>query len=385
MTVLYSNVGTRDGIASGNEFSLTVSTPDGTAYALVTQVTAMFCELNDLPYGPGTVQCSLKLEAGGWSDAVQQSLTFDAAEEIVVFPFTSVAAEIDAFNRISVSLGTPGDFPFPYYTIYKGLVSSIVYIEIQGEWVGDDSLPNKATTPSPADSSSPGVDFSSWTLSWVDGGGATSFNVYLGDSPATLNLMTTTNNSTYTIPDGSGFKNYLFYRPAYWRVDAINDNGTTTGDVWTFDPRPAKVTNPSPVDAAENQRLNVASISWDASAIADTYDVYFTGYLAPVSVAQEGVTCNVPGIPLEYDHTYYWRVDAVNEFGTTTGDVWSFTTLTLDPPQCIIRYRSDGSLVPAGTAYNATTMYYTGENFMGLNRRLVGAAGSAIWYEETTA
>ena len=122
--------------------------------------------------------------------------------------------------------------------------------------------------------------------------------------------------------------------------------------------------------------------------MAELYTLYFgktSGALSLVAASINGLTYAVPKPPLKYGTNYYWRVDATNEYGTTTGDEWSFTTLTFDPPQCIIRYRSDGSLVPAGTAYNATTMYYTGENFMGLNRRLVGAAGSAIWYEETTA
>ncbi len=29
---------------------------------------------------------------------------------------------------------------------------------------------------------------------------------------------------------------------------------------------------------------------------------------------------------LANDKTYYWRIDEVNSYGTTTGTVWSFTT-----------------------------------------------------------
>lgn len=31
-----------------------------------------------------------------------------------------------------------------------------------------------------------------------------------------------------------------------------------------------------------------------------------------------------PG-PLQLGQTYYWRIDEVNTYGTTTGDTWSFT------------------------------------------------------------
>ena len=119
--------------------------------------------------------------------------------------------------------------------------------------------------------------------------------------------------------------------------------------------------------------------------MAELYTLYFgetSGDLDLVAASIDGVTYAVPNIPLEYDTTYYWRVNATNEYGTTQGDEWSFTTLSVDPPHSIYRYRSDGSLVPDGTAYNAATMYITGENFINVNRRLVGAAANAIWYEQ---
>jgi hypothetical protein len=119
--------------------------------------------------------------------------------------------------------------------------------------------------------------------------------------------------------------------------------------------------------------------------MAETYGVYFgktSGSLTLVAASIAGVTYAVPTVPLEYSTTYYWRVDATNEYGTTTGDEWHFTTLAFDPPHSTYRYRSDGSLVPDGTAFNVTTMYYTGENFMNVSRRLVAAAANAIFYEK---
>ncbi len=123
--------------------------------------------------------------------------------------------------------------------------------------------------------------------------------------------------------------------------------------------------------------------------MAETYNVYFGTTPAGLERLVSGISelsTVVVGIPLAYSTTYYWRVDATNENGTTTGDVWSFTTLAYDQPQSSARYKSDKSVVPMGTAFDPDTMYYTGENFIGGSvRRLVAAANNAIWYEAIEA
>jgi hypothetical protein len=119
--------------------------------------------------------------------------------------------------------------------------------------------------------------------------------------------------------------------------------------------------------------------------MAEIYSLYFgetSGDLDLVAANIDGVTYAVPGVPLEYGTTYYWRVDATNEYGTTQGDEWSFATLAFDPPHSTYRYRSNGSLVLDGTTYNAATMYASGENFLSVSRRLVAAAANAIFYEQ---
>ncbi|KKK49220.1 hypothetical protein LCGC14_3137230, partial [marine sediment metagenome] len=67
--------------------------------------------------------------------------------------------------------------------------------------------------------------------------------------------------------------------------------------------------------------------------MAETYDIYFgpTGDLSLISAEQAGLSIEVP-YALEYNTEYSWRVDATNEFGTTTGDVWSFTAIVYAPP-----------------------------------------------------
>lgn len=93
--------------------------------------------------------------------------------------------------------------------------------------------------------------------------------------------------------------------------------------------------------------------------MAETYDVYFgtPGNLVLISNDQAGLSITVP-YTLEYNTTYNWRVDSVDEFGTTTGDVWSFTCLVFTPP------------TPSQGLNNMVTI-----------KRLVTVANNKVFYE----
>ncbi len=119
--------------------------------------------------------------------------------------------------------------------------------------------------------------------------------------------------------------------------------------------------------------------------MAETYDIYFglTGNLVLISAGQEELSIQVP-YALEYNIEYSWRVDAINEGGTTTGDVWSFTCLLFDPPfptGITLKYEGDDGYpgdpgdgpLPAGTA--------TGVNNMVTIKRIVTAANNKVFYE----
>lgn len=61
--------------------------------------------------------------------------------------------------------------------------------------------------------------------------------------------------------------------------------------------------------------------------MARRYDVYFGATAETLVLVSEGQSARayVP-TGLALDSTYYFRIDSVNEFGTTTGDVCSFST-----------------------------------------------------------
>jgi endonuclease/exonuclease/phosphatase family metal-dependent hydrolase len=93
-----------------------------------------------------------------------------------------------------------------------------------------------------------------------------------------------------------------------------------------------KATGPVPADGAGNVSINV-DVSWIAGAGAVSHDVYFgTNPTPDVGEFQgnQNETSFEPGT-LEYLTTYYWQIDEVSSSGTTTGDVWSFTTQDVKP------------------------------------------------------
>ena len=120
----------------------------------------------------------------------------------------------------------------------------------------------------------------------------------------------------------------------YWRVDEIEADGTVhTGDVWALTTAPLEAFEPIPADGAKFQDLDV-DLAWTAGVTAASHDVYFGTDEAAVAdgtgdtfQGNQADPTFEPG-PLTVGTVYYWRVDEVEQGGTThTGDVWRFTTL----------------------------------------------------------
>jgi hypothetical protein len=281
-----------------------------------------------------------------------------------------------------------------------GSVSDSHTFTLDELWSGGEpppDVPEKAINPTPEDSANPGVDFSDFTLSWENGGGAETYNIVAVDwNGAAATMVSGLEEPTYTFSESNIYREMLtgLTSALQWRVDSVNEEGTTTGDTWTFDPRPAKVTTPSPEDDDTEIHKNV-TLSWDASTVADSYNVYLdTGSLVDlVSAGQEG-TSYTPS-PLRNHTEYLWRVDAINEFGITTGNEWSFTTIRTVPPSPTFYYNGDyyrllvqsdgtwGTPPPDGvenTDYTILSGYLP--NFMNVNQRLILFARCGLYYED---
>ena len=128
--------------------------------------------------------------------------------------------------------------------------------------------PTKPTNPTPADTGT-NIDFSNLTLSWQDGGGADTYDVYIGDAADNLTLISSAQGGVSIVL--SSAQRALFIATCYWRIDATNGNGTTTGDDWWFTVAgPGKATTPTPTDDQEDIKITGISqlnkFQWEAPA-----------------------------------------------------------------------------------------------------------------------
>ncbi|NIS51930.1 MAG: hypothetical protein GWN94_12605, partial [Phycisphaerae bacterium] len=115
--------------------------------------------------------------------------------------------------------------------------------------------------------------------------------------------------------------------------NGFNHLGPTGFQIMEVQPSPPEqATNPVPTDGATNVWC-ATDLSWTAGYESESSDVYFGTNPAPGAGEFQGnqvATTFDPGV-LDPGTTYYWRIDSVNNQGTTTGTVWSFTTNPVAP------------------------------------------------------
>ncbi|MFQ6054410.1 MAG: S8 family serine peptidase, partial [Methanosarcinales archaeon] len=95
--------------------------------------------------------------------------------------------------------------------------------------------------------------------------------------------------------------------------------------------KPGIPTNPTPSDNTLNQPLNI-SLKWDDLTYATSYQIYF-GLTQTPRYHGEAVANSYDIHSLKQNTTYYWKVLALNECGTTEGPIWSFRTGCPQPSQ----------------------------------------------------
>ena len=225
-----------------------------------------------------------------------------------------------------------------------GLVPGTTYYwridEVQADGITKDkgdvwslTIPSKiAYNPNPAD----GAEFIEPVsiLTWTPGFDAKLHTVYFGDN------FHDVNNASGAFPQGPTTYKPDLLKPGktyYWRVDEFDTLNTHKGNVWSFTTQGGvESLNPSngAVDVAQTTLL-----SWSPSDYAASHQVYFGTDKSLVRDADTsspeykgdkdlGSESYDPG-KLEWDTTYYWRVDEVNNIDPESpwiGPVWSFTT-----------------------------------------------------------
>jgi hypothetical protein len=164
-------------------------------------------------------------------------------------------------------------------------------------------------------------------LSWTPGQGALSHDVYFGTDSTPDETEFQGNQIETTFDPCNLLPNTIYY----WRIDEVYSTSTVTGPVWSFTTANTKATigvsQFCPRDGATGMPIGgIITLAWNPGVDAVSHDVYF-GTVSPGEFQgnQSGTYFSPP--VLDPNTTYYWRIDEKDDSnGTTTGDVWSFTT-----------------------------------------------------------
>jgi len=236
-------------------------------------------------------------------------------------------------------IGFPG-FPFPDGlvpgTTYYWRIDEVNDTEPNSPWKGDVWSfmipPKTAYAPDPADAAE-SVD-PDVTLSWTAGFGAKLHTVYFREN------FDDVNNAIGGLPQGAATYDpgtLKLAKTYYWRVDEFDAIETYKGDFWSFTTEGA-VGNPNPANGAVDVK-QTQIITWSLSVFAASHQLYFgadkdavknadTGSPEYKGTRDLGSETYDPG-KLDWDTTYYWRIDEVNDADPDSpwpGILWSFTT-----------------------------------------------------------
>lgn len=80
---------------------------------------------------------------------------------------------------------------------------------------------------------------------------------------------------------------------------------------------------------ATNQQLDVI-VEWPRPSMAQRYDVYIGATAETIALVSDDQLARAYVPTLALDSTYFLRIDSVNTIGTTTGDVVSFSTWSIE-------------------------------------------------------
>jgi hypothetical protein len=325
-------------------------------------------------------------------DMVVSDITYEVYD-LIVYLGSNAAQFGDGTGKIVLNGGVEQDFTLPSgtftafaeitdgttpgnYIVFTGLRDASLSLKVWGngfnhigptgfQIVKDTSgliPPGPASSPAPTDGV---VGLPSNTdLSWTAGVDADSSDVYFG-TDSTPDASEFQGNQAGTTFDPGTLANGTYF----WRIDEVNADGTTTGPVWSFAVGPpAKAFRPMPWDGMTAVSTGVGLLSWveGESASTVTHDVYFGTDSTPDAGEFQGNQAGTTFAPgaLSAGTTYYWRVDQVNAQGTTTGDVWSFTTPTNSANKVKIfilcgqsNMEGHGEMDPIGTQGTLEYMY----------------------------
>jgi hypothetical protein len=260
--------------------------------------------------------------------------------------------------------------PEPWETWDLDLIGRV---EHEGEVWSFTTVHVEAYNPSPSDGATE-VSLDA-QLSWSPSTDAIMHNVYFGTDKEAVAASDPNDPNTFM-----GKQMEASFDPGplelsttyYWKVDEIGLIEIQAGPLWSFSteeppppPPPPFVQlwafDPEPEDGAENTTQSPV-LAFSPGVLAAEHDVYFGDdpnavaeadpNTADIYVGRQAETSYEPG-DLEWNKTYYWRIDEVNDAEADSpwkGEVWSLTTadyLIIDDSETVLDY--DNSVEPYTT------------------------------------
>jgi len=252
-----------------------------------------------------------------------------AASYDVYYYMSGMSANVGSTTGTSFSPGNLTVGAVYYWQVFARNGAGSAFSPIWSFTVaGGGQTPGVPILTSPANGATD-VPRQSPTLSWNAAIGATSYDVFFGNSP-TPSHVTTTTGTTYTpflLTAGAVY---------YWQVVASNGSGTAGSAVWSFTvaedpgggpPAAPVLISPLPGGSGVSQtpRLN-----WTPASGASSYDLYFGSSSTPPFLVNTTITNYSTG-NLAAGGVYYWRVVAKNAFGSASSTTSSFTVTSAGP------------------------------------------------------
>jgi len=106
---------------------------------------------------------------------------------------------------------------------------------------------------------------------------------------------------------------------------------------------PAVATYTAPSDGAQVAEATSVTVSWSGNAVRNAclpYEIYYRVWygLTPDTPFSPGTTpASSANLTVHAQTTYYWRVETIRDspLQVVSGPVWSFTTGSIPPPECL--------------------------------------------------
>lgn len=174
------------------------------------------------------------------------------------------------------------------------------------------------------------------TFDWSDVTGATSYRLQVIQGATIVLDQSNITQSTFTVVSAVLTANTWYY----WRVNATGPTGTSGWSAsWNF--QTGNNAPPAPLlSSPPNNATNVSltpTLSWNAASGADYYHIQVStsNTFSTTVVDVTGITgtgYSVPSGILFNNMTYYWRVNANNNGGSSPwSDIWGFSTIPAPP------------------------------------------------------